>query len=337
MKDPACWFVYMLECENGSYYTGCTDDMARRYEEHRKGTAKSKYTRSFRPVRIAGCWRLRGSKGAALKIERVIQGMNRRMKEEIVADPSLLLAAVAREHGDDFGIVPFTCSVPEEARDITRYLLTLRDKKLRNPYLEEVLSIIRTSRLEGEGLSRLLNDKRSDFASRYAFSIPTIDIIEEIARYSPLIEIGAGSGYWAMCLSEAGADIVAYDSRPPGEAAPWDWRFSNRWHEESWFHVIEGDEAMAGRYPERALLLCWPPIHDPMAARALRFYLDAGGKTLIWIESPGASADEAFRRQVESLRMLRSARLWSWPGFAEEMRIFDLTPRPPLPQGEGEG
>ena len=105
-----------------------------------------------------------------------------------------------------------------------------------------------------------------------------MDVIDEIAAHSPLVEIGAGGGYWARCLREAGADIIAYDRRPPGEEAPWDWREGNQWFDDTWFLVQEGDESMAGLYPERTLLLCWPPIFDPMAANALRLYREAGGK-----------------------------------------------------------
>ena len=45
------WSVYVLECGDGSYYTGVTNDLPRRLEAHRAGTA-SKYTRSRRPVRL---------------------------------------------------------------------------------------------------------------------------------------------------------------------------------------------------------------------------------------------------------------------------------------------
>lgn len=336
MKESGTWFVYMLECENGSYYTGSTDDMLRRWEEHRKGTAKSKYTRSFRPVRIAACWRLRGPKGAALKIERIIQGMTRSMKDRVAADTSLLGKVVAGKYGDDFGVT--ACDgvlAGAEERDITTYVPADRDMTMRNPYLEEVLSLIGDCGRGREDPVRVLSEKRADLVARYAFSIPTIGILDEIARYSPLVEIGAGSGYWSMCLAGAGADIIAYDCRPPGEEPPWDWQGANSWHEDTWFRVNEGDETMAGRYPERTLLICWPPINDPMAASALRHYREAGGKTLIWIESPGASADEEFRRQTETLRLIRSVRLWSWPGFNERMMIYDLTPGP-SPAGRGE-
>jgi hypothetical protein len=32
-----------------------------------------------------------------------------------------------------------------------------------------------------------------------------------IARYAPIVEMGAGTGYWARCLRERGIDAVAYD------------------------------------------------------------------------------------------------------------------------------
>ncbi|GEM_PF-219458 len=350
MKDSAHWFVYMLECENGSYYTGSTDDLARRFREHRKGTVKSKYTRSFRPVRIARCWSLAGSRGDAQRVEKLIQKMSRKAKNAIIADPDSLRHIVIGAYENDFLIAPFSHGMLEEAavpaRDITRFTARDREKRIHNPYLEEVLALVeRHGELKRQDLIARLNEARTDFICRYAFSIPTIDVIEAIAAYSPLVEIGAGGGYWARCLHDAGADIIAYDRRPPGEEAPWDWREGNQWFDDTWFHVQEGDETMAGRYPERTLFLCWPPIFDPMAASALRLYREAGGKTLIFIGSRGSTADDDFFRMLDSLKLVRSVSLLSWPGIEDRMRIYDLSNTPHLPtpspitklkKGEGE-
>jgi predicted GIY-YIG superfamily endonuclease len=43
------WFVYMIECADGSLYTGITNNLERRQQQHNEGTA-SRYTRSRRPV-----------------------------------------------------------------------------------------------------------------------------------------------------------------------------------------------------------------------------------------------------------------------------------------------
>ncbi|HOT47225.1 MAG TPA: GIY-YIG nuclease family protein [Spirochaetota bacterium] len=329
MKNTAHWFVYMLECENGSYYTGSTDDLARRYGEHRKGTVKSKYTRSFRPVRIARCWSLAGTRGDAQRVEKLIQKMNRKAKNGIVADPDSLRQIVIGSYETDFGIAPYSHEMQdgaaEPARDITMFTAHDREKRIGNPYLVEVMALVaRNGKLKRDDLLAVLNEERSDFICRYSFSIPTIDVIEAIVAHSPLVEIGAGAGYWARCLSEAGADIIAYDLRPPGEEAPWDWREGNQWFDDTWFNVHEGDETMAGRYPDRTLFICWPPIFDPMAANALRLYREAGGKTLIFIGSRGSTADEEFYRMLDSMKLVRSVRLLSWPGIEDWMWIYRI-------------
>jgi len=47
----ARWFCYLLECADGSLYTGITPALERRVRRHNDGSA-SKYTRARRPVRL---------------------------------------------------------------------------------------------------------------------------------------------------------------------------------------------------------------------------------------------------------------------------------------------
>jgi len=86
-----CYWVYILHCENDTYYTGYTTDLAKRFESHVNGTA-SKYTRSFKPIRIAQCWKINGEKFFAMQIERYIKKLTRSEKEKIINEPSLLFS-----------------------------------------------------------------------------------------------------------------------------------------------------------------------------------------------------------------------------------------------------
>lgn len=79
------FIVYMLYCENNSYYTGYTNDLARRYQAHLGG--KCKYTRSFKPLTIAASWTIEGEKRDAMRIERYIKSLNRQKKEALLASP----------------------------------------------------------------------------------------------------------------------------------------------------------------------------------------------------------------------------------------------------------
>jgi putative endonuclease len=88
IKPPIHW-VYMLLCDNHSYYTGYTVDLLRRYREHQNGSPKCKYTRSFKPLRMVQCWPLQ-DKSLALHLERKIKRLSRLDKERLIAEPAAL-------------------------------------------------------------------------------------------------------------------------------------------------------------------------------------------------------------------------------------------------------
>lgn len=81
-------WIYIIECENGSYYTGYTTDLEKRYQSHLNG--KCKYTRSFKPVKLAQFWRFETSKSWALKIEALIKSKTKELKLQLIREPELL-------------------------------------------------------------------------------------------------------------------------------------------------------------------------------------------------------------------------------------------------------
>ncbi|HEV2614396.1 MAG TPA: GIY-YIG nuclease family protein [Gammaproteobacteria bacterium] len=91
MKIQSYW-VYILYCKNDTYYTGYTINMQKRYHSHVNGTGKCKYTRSFKPLHIAQCWKILGDKSLAMQIERHIKTLSRAEKEKIIKEPLSLSA-----------------------------------------------------------------------------------------------------------------------------------------------------------------------------------------------------------------------------------------------------
>jgi putative endonuclease len=76
------WFVYILLCEDNSLYTGSTNNLEKRFQDHLKGKG-SKYTRSHKPLKIVYSENLE-SKSAALKREIEIKNWNRPKKIELL-------------------------------------------------------------------------------------------------------------------------------------------------------------------------------------------------------------------------------------------------------------
>ncbi len=114
MKDDKYFWLYLLECENGSFYTGYTKNLAIRYFQHKDGKHSAKYTRSSKPVRIAQCWRLFDTVGTALKVERYIKSQDRKTKEFWVENPAELQRRVSNNMKKELSLFPFDASRVEE-------------------------------------------------------------------------------------------------------------------------------------------------------------------------------------------------------------------------------
>jgi putative endonuclease len=76
--------VYILECSDGSFYTGYTNDLKARLKLHNSGRG-SKYVRSRRPVKLAFFKKYRYYKHAVREEQR-IKTLTRRQKERLIRD-----------------------------------------------------------------------------------------------------------------------------------------------------------------------------------------------------------------------------------------------------------
>jgi predicted GIY-YIG superfamily endonuclease len=81
--DGGLWFVYIVECRDGSLYAGITNDLQRREQQHNDGTA-SRYTRARRPVRLVYA-EPHPSRSAALICEFAVKLLSRKDKEALIA------------------------------------------------------------------------------------------------------------------------------------------------------------------------------------------------------------------------------------------------------------
>ena len=83
-------FLYMLECEDGTIYTGIAADMARRLKEHKeRGKKCARYTRSHPIKQLLALWET-DTYAHAAKGEYAVKRLSRREKLRLTEDPSLL-------------------------------------------------------------------------------------------------------------------------------------------------------------------------------------------------------------------------------------------------------
>ena len=128
----------------------------------------------------------------------------------------------------------------------------------------------------------------------FAYAIPNDEALSTLAALAPLIEIGAGNGYWAWLLRKMGVDVYASDSMPIASGTnPWFGPIRRLWTE-----VCEGDAKAVAEHPARTLFMCWPPHDMPMGSAALEQYK---GKTLVYVGhcASGNTGDPEFHVMLD--------------------------------------
>jgi len=82
MKRHDQYFVYILMCKNGTYYTGYTNNLENRIKKHNAGTG-AKYLRGKGPVELVFAREYKYYKNA-LNGERAVKKLTRTQKEKLI-------------------------------------------------------------------------------------------------------------------------------------------------------------------------------------------------------------------------------------------------------------
>jgi putative endonuclease len=80
------FYVYILICMDGSFYTGYTKDLNERTRQHENGKG-AKYTKTHRPQKVAYI-ELFNNRGSAMKRERVIKKLTHQQKQDLISSQS---------------------------------------------------------------------------------------------------------------------------------------------------------------------------------------------------------------------------------------------------------
>jgi putative endonuclease len=76
-------YMYILECSNGSYYTGSTKYLAKRFMQHTRGEGAN-HTKKYLPVKLVYVEEYNRIDTAFYR-EKQVQGWSRKKKEALIA------------------------------------------------------------------------------------------------------------------------------------------------------------------------------------------------------------------------------------------------------------
>jgi predicted GIY-YIG superfamily endonuclease len=78
------YYVYILRCKDGSYYTGHAKDVEKRFEMHKKGQG-ARYTRIHEPEELVYTEQFE-NRGEAMKRERKIKKLSHDRKQQLITE-----------------------------------------------------------------------------------------------------------------------------------------------------------------------------------------------------------------------------------------------------------
>lgn len=196
-----------------------------------------------------------------------------------------------------------------------------------NPYLEDLRSFApqstnrnrpgaqfltlyqQESRLPGQAAEVFGFDlfERQAFQDAYAWGIPSVAAIAALVEAAPLVEIGAGRGYWARLVEACGGVVHAYDATPP------EWTYTD---------VQEGSPECIQEHPEATLFLAWPPLGSAMDVECLNSYT---GDTLFYHGEVGdaTGSQEAATRLRENWRKVKTIETPQFMGGHDALYKFE--------------
>jgi len=138
---------------------------------------------------------------------------------------------------------------------------------------------------------------------------PNEAAIKTIVGHEPILEVSAGAGYWAWCIRQFDADIIATDP-----AAPIQPQWSPVW--------TASAQKVVPDYPERTLLLVWPSYDDIWPAEALEMYQ---GETIIYVGEGrgGCTADDRFHQMLhEEWELVETVDIPQYLGLHDRLEVW---------------
>ena len=147
---------------------------------------------------------------------------------------------------------------------------------------------------------------RDDCVAKYSWAVPNQQAVVCLRDHSPVLELGAGTGYWASLVGQAGGYVRCYDKNPAG----------------TWWPVLKGRARKARKFSDHTLFLCWPPYQCSLAYDALTAYT---GDTFIYVGEGwgGCTGDDRFHELLETnWSETRTVFIPQWFGIHDRMVVF---------------
>lgn len=166
----------------------------------------------------------------------------------------------------------------------------------------------------------------------FAYAVPNANALRCISQYSPVVEMGAGSGYWAYHLIAAGCDVISYDITPTADQLTKESghpRFCEQFTE-----IKHGGAKQLIRHVDCTLLLVWPcsssTSDGPWDADCLDAFQGSHviyvgeweGQTCTQLGAGSTSSAQFQNRLREEFECVERIEIPRWPHMMDDLSVW---------------
>lgn len=157
--------------------------------------------------------------------------------------------------------------------------------------------------------------KRSTYTDNFSFALPCKEAMNLIKKYSPILEIGAGSGFWAKMMHNAGIDIVATSINKGAYAL----------NKQNYFPVKRMEASRAVKiHPDRNVFVSWVNYGDNWGTIASKNIKKGRHLIVIGEGEGGCTSNDKFFELIYSRHFEEIERLDipKWYGLHDDLRVY---------------
>ncbi len=165
--------------------------------------------------------------------------------------------------------------------------------------------------------------ERRNLCKMFSFAIPNEDALHAIGIYGPILEVGAGTGYWAHELQERGRQVIPTDITQPEFNR---YEFTKTWTQITQCNALEAIE----KYHKEvaALLIIWPCYASGWAFKAAKAFSDKKGykkSRIIYIGEGerGCTADDEFHEFLnKDCELIEQVNIPQWYSIHDYLTVW---------------
>lgn len=201
--------------------------------------------------------------------------------------------------------------VPRHAELLKRWgkdFLMYRDAWLTPGHLDEPFDVAESARRQSEWF----RIREEQAIPEFGFSIPCAEVLDALAEHQPILEIGAGTGYWTALMRHRGIDVIGTDPDEQG----W-WKQVGQYDPTQ--VKLEARQALR-QWSDRTVFCSWPSYKEIWFHQALKtMYV---GRRLILIEEDVCADDNTWKYRDRNFELLAPIRVPAWPGMNDRCGVW---------------